>query len=149
MNLLGTTGLTKLIQLIKSNFISTADTVQTSEVTLATVATTGAYSDLSGRPSSVIVDTYINGTEWYRLWSDGWCEQGGVTSSLSETVTLLKEMADTNYTVNVTCKRGTAAQSAEGNSCGYSVSTTQIFVHSGVTNYGAYWTIAGYANQGD
>ena len=24
-----------------------------------------------------IKDTYVNGTSWYRVWSDGWCEQGG------------------------------------------------------------------------
>ena len=21
-----------------------------------------------------IIDTYVNGTSWYRIWSDGWCE---------------------------------------------------------------------------
>ena len=59
MKVLSSEGLTKLIQLIKSSFISVdntetttvADTVATSEVTLATVATTGAYSDLSGTPA--------------------------------------------------------------------------------------------------
>lgn len=25
----------------------------------------------------LIVETYSNGTSWYRVWSDGWCEQGG------------------------------------------------------------------------
>ena len=23
-----------------------------------------------------ITETYLNGTSWYRVWSDGWCEQG-------------------------------------------------------------------------
>lgn len=26
-----------------------------------------------------IVETYVNGTSWYRVYSDGWCEQGGKT----------------------------------------------------------------------
>lgn len=25
----------------------------------------------------VVVETYQNDTSWYRVWSDGWCEQGG------------------------------------------------------------------------
>lgn len=67
MKVLSTEGLTKLIDLIKSSFISNEDTqatvavdaVETSEVTLATVATTGAYSDLSGTPT---VDQTYDGT---------------------------------------------------------------------------------------
>ena len=67
MKVLSTEGLTKLIDLIKSNFISSADTqatvavdavetssvdtVETSVATLATVATTGSYNDLSDKPS--------------------------------------------------------------------------------------------------
>jgi hypothetical protein len=50
MKVVSTEALTKLIQLVKSAFVSATDTVQTSEVTLATVATSGAYSDLSGTP---------------------------------------------------------------------------------------------------
>lgn len=59
MKVLSTEGLTKLIDLIKSNFISSADVETTNEVTLATVATTGAYSDLSGKPT---VDQTYDGT---------------------------------------------------------------------------------------
>lgn len=59
MKVVSTEGLTKLIQLIKSGFISVNDVTQPSEIetetpteiTLATVATTGAYSDLTGTPS--------------------------------------------------------------------------------------------------
>lgn len=51
MKALTTAGLTKLIQLIKSSFISNSDTVTTNTVTLAMVATSGAYSDLSGTPT--------------------------------------------------------------------------------------------------
>lgn len=58
MKVVSTDGLTKLIQLIKSSFISNTETEQTmeidtsvvSEVTLATVATTGDYDDLTNKP---------------------------------------------------------------------------------------------------
>ncbi len=26
----------------------------------------------------VLIDSYVNGTSWYRVYSDGWCEQGGI-----------------------------------------------------------------------
>lgn len=50
-----------------------------------------------------IVEKYQDGTEWYRVYSDGWCEQGG-TVSLNEcstaVVTYNKVFADTNYSLS-------------------------------------------------
>lgn len=47
-----------------------------------------------------ITETYHNGTEWYRLWSDGWIEQGGqINGTTSGTLTYLKPYQDTNYTI--------------------------------------------------
>ena len=57
MKVLSTDGVTELIQLIKDNYIPNGNTVQTSSVALATVATTGAYSDLTGTPDPVQVST--------------------------------------------------------------------------------------------
>ena len=51
MKVLSTDGLTKLIQLIKNSFISVDNTVATSTTTLATVATSGSYNDLSDKPT--------------------------------------------------------------------------------------------------
>ena len=51
MKVLSTDGLTKLIELIKGAFISVDDTVSTNSVTLATVATSGSYNDLSNKPT--------------------------------------------------------------------------------------------------
>lgn len=44
-----------------------------------------------------IVETYQNGDSWYRVWSDGWCEQGGLNKKDNTSVTLLKAYKDTNY----------------------------------------------------
>ena len=53
-----------------------------------------------------VVETYRNGTDWYRVWSDGWIEQGGrvgndnlTSSNTEEIVTFLKPFADTKYCV--------------------------------------------------
>ena len=65
----------------------------------------GVLSDVAevkGRP--YVIETYRNGTEWYRLYSDGWIEQGvqviGATAG-NTTVNFLKRMADTDYNVAV------------------------------------------------
>jgi hypothetical protein len=52
---------------------------------------------------SVLVESYTDPEthQWYRVYSDGWCEQGGYIST-SNSVTdwnLLKPYTDTNYTV--------------------------------------------------
>ena len=51
---------------------------------------------------AVIVENYKNGASWYRVWSDGWIEQGGnVTgvayNSSTYNVTFLKSFTTTNY----------------------------------------------------
>lgn len=53
-----------------------------------------------------VVTTYSNGTSWYRIWSDGWCEQGGrvTNAGSSGTVTMLQSYASLNYTL--VCQEG-------------------------------------------
>lgn len=45
-------------------------------------------------------------TSWYRIYADGWCEQGGTvtatSSSSNQTIPLIKNYVDTNYDVSVT-----------------------------------------------
>jgi hypothetical protein len=52
-----------------------------------------------------IIETYINGDSWYRVWSDGWCEQGGMVNVIANNanvvVTFLKPMLNTDYTVTI------------------------------------------------
>ena len=51
MKVVSNDGLTKLVELVKDNFIKNTDVEATGEVTLATVATSGQYSDLTGTPT--------------------------------------------------------------------------------------------------
>ena len=52
-----------------------------------------------------ITETWSEGTEWYRVWSDGWIEQGGymyetgATTGIAYTKTLHKPYTTTNYTI--------------------------------------------------
>ncbi len=87
---------------------------------LASVATSGSYNDLSNKPDLSakanidlsnctkphIVETYVNGTSWYRVYSDGWCEQGGklvrtITNGGEAQISLIKSYADTSYNIQV------------------------------------------------
>ena len=48
-----------------------------------------------------IVEEYHSGKQWYKIWSDGWIEQGGyvINPSSNETVNLLKPYNNINYSV--------------------------------------------------
>ncbi len=87
-----------------------------------------------------IVETYNNDGSWYRLWSDGWCEQGGILKVETETVTFLKKMADTNYSRWV-------CGSADGNTTsGHNYMHSLTTTSAKVRGFGfSAWGIAGYA----
>lgn len=50
---------------------------------------------------AVVVSTYRSGETWYRKWSDGFIEQGGIAYATSSQTTVNFPMAfkDTNYTI--------------------------------------------------
>ena len=57
-------------------------------------------SILNQSSRSFLVEKYENGASWYRVYSDGWCEQGsssGVTAQLTN-IALLKPYKNTAYT---------------------------------------------------
>lgn len=61
-----------------------------------------AANNLNTKGIRTVIEAYSNGTNWYRVWSDGWCEQGGKTycaASQWTTINFLKVFADTNYEV--------------------------------------------------
>lgn len=51
-----------------------------------------------------VTDSGIIGNSWYRIWSDGWCEQGGITAPYSTstdvTISLLYPYRSHNYSVS-------------------------------------------------
>lgn len=87
--------------------LTTCTSVFSDVAGLKTSVATKVNTDLSNCTKPYVIETYRNGTEWYRLWSDGWIEQGGFLSSVtttqsSVTVNLLKTFSNTNYTVQLT-----------------------------------------------
>lgn len=86
-----------------------------------------------------IIETYINGTSGYRIWSDGYCEQWGyqATNPKAGTVTLPKAYQDTDYCIM------TGQGNVVGVKAGYSsyITTVAVSTPSSFT-YGAYDTDA-------
>ena len=60
-----------------------------------------ADTDLTNVPNSkgILTESYVNGTSWYRIYSDGFCIQGGRQTASTTKVSLLVNYANTNYTV--------------------------------------------------
>ena len=101
------------------------------------------------RECSVVVETYQNGSSWYRLWSDNWLEQGGIIPAAnSGNITFLKNFIDTNYGVTsswFTTK--TSTDTGGYDSClGIANATTTGFRFSGVASTSTgYWVAMGYS----
>ena len=63
------------------------------------------YNDAVTKNTPHITETYVNGTSWYRVWSDGWIEQGGLVvinktnSSFTGSVEFIKKFTNANYTI--------------------------------------------------
>jgi hypothetical protein len=92
-----------------------------------------------------IVTNYVNGASWYRVWSDGWIEQGGMMSVGSgSTISLIKQHQNTNYKVSLQMQ-------GAANAIGTNISFHNIFnktITSFDTSYTAYadtfWDTKGY-----
>lgn len=88
--------------LSSSGFANTSLTNLTSGLSnvICTSTPSTSSSATNSRPA-VVVENYRNGSSWYRVWSDGFKEQAGVTSfsSGTSTVSLIKSFSNTNYTI--------------------------------------------------
>ena len=77
-----------------------ADTSNLADKDLSNI-TSNAATNLNTVGARTVVETYQNGTEWYRIWSDGCIEQGGqyTTTGSNQTYNYLRPFSDTNYTL--------------------------------------------------
>lgn len=73
---------------------------------LHAVATSGDYNDLRNKPSmpatpnAYITETWRNGSNWYRKWSDGLIEQGGTHYDYGHNVTFNTPFSGTGYAIS-------------------------------------------------
>ena len=113
----------------------------------------------SNRPA-VIIENYQNGYSWYRVYSDGWCEQGGLSSAVTisanggntKTMTLLKPYKHEPHVM-------VSGRSNQGGRCaanvGNSITTTDFiyqirsFNTSSTLSCSCLWMTRGYLPEGD
>lgn len=94
-----------------------------------------------------IISSYHSGQNWYRVYSDGWCEQGGYQtvsgSGATTNINFHKTFKDTNISIQCTQQGYTAT--AQANS-GVSSWTTSSFVFTCGTigNPSLFWEARGY-----
>lgn len=111
-------GVTSNIQTQLNNKVSSPITA------LCTTNATTTSSASSTKPA-VVVQNYVSGALWYRVYSDGWIEQGGI-SEKDTTITLKKPYKNTNYGVQVTFNNTDAGNGTYGTNA--SNKTTTSFV---------------------
>ena len=95
-----------------------------------------------------ITETYQNGTSWYRIWSDGWCEQGGVCAMNSSwtTYTFLKSYKNTDYYLFAQLIHGINANYCTNPACVAKISNSQFKtgIYSGSASWVGDWYACGY-----
>ena len=89
-------------------------TVESGTATINQFPYNDNYFDVNRNNQAIIIETYVSGNDWYRVYSDGWCEQGGRAfydnsigsgTNKNTSVTFLKNFADLNYSFMVTSNR--------------------------------------------
>lgn len=96
-----------------------------------------------------IVETYVNGTSGYNVYSNKWCEQWGETPAVSpdaqQTITFLKPFANTNYYFNRSCILKNSSGTSVGYFTGYFYKTaTSVTIQSSTYSDVTSWFASGY-----
>ena len=120
--------------------------------TTAWVRQVAALKDLSNITKPYVTETYQNGASWYRVWSDGWCEQGGqcvISQAAWVTITFLKSFINTNYVATGGSKVSDSSYPNNPLSTSfrnYTTTSVQSAVHDDETiNKGTWtWRVCGY-----
>ena len=103
---------------------------------------------MSGNVKASITTTYSSGTNWYRVYSDGWIEQGGLSSAVTDTttkITLHKSFKDTNYcvyTAITNCSKNHPHLIVETKTS--TALTLRMFSAEGTYSFQGYWYACGY-----
>ena len=124
-----------------SNAVQNLQVINVGEITTA-------LADKIGRTEckSYVTETYTNGSSWYRIYSDGWCEQGGLSnqSGASRVINFPKPYNNYSYYVAMTVKDGA------NRTCAYSSTGTDSFTAK-VSDSGLWfqWQAFGYITQGE
>ena len=96
-----------------------------------------------------VIETYINETSWYRVYSDGWCEQGGYATTVASgaSIYLLRSFSDANYTIHIIQNTGggTPVYSSPAN---LGTSSFHVYTYGG-GSANLWWMACGYLAVGE
>ena len=104
-----------------------------------------AYVD-SKIGKAYITETYTNGASWYRVWSNGFCEQGSTLTTKSKNyidINFLKAFGNTNYTLNISKCFGYDTWTGGDYVFSYTASSFRYFLYSSA-QVTIFWTARGY-----
>ena len=59
----------------EESYVANSGSVEADD--LALVPLNLSFNNLSDKPKACVTETWHSGTSWYRVWSDGFIEQGG------------------------------------------------------------------------
>ena len=111
-------------------------TIENSQITSVTTVPYNSkeVTVVNQNHNAQIVETYVCDHSWYRVWSDGFVEQGGIVLDMDvncyRDVTLLKPYKNTNYSVIASFRWGSSG--SWGNTMGaYPISNSAIRVVQG------------------
>lgn len=97
------------------------------------------------QPRTYVTKTWSSGTEWYRVWSDGFIEQGG--HGTGSTCTFSKPFSNKDYTFNIQPSNGYSIHpdwlAAYENRPGRTTTRTEITCHES-GDQGWVWRASGY-----
>lgn len=121
----------------------------------ATYGIIESYTDLNGNHSyyiggnlvkGFVKETWKSGTSWYRIWSDGWIEQGNYSTNKTNTQTVTFYKAFTNIpTLQTTIVTTRGAASHDGEIFPRSISKTNFVFGSRLNDCsGWFWYACGY-----
>ena len=125
---------TQLNTLIDTNYNTLDTKIDTNTEDLRTLINTlnTSIQTLNNTLSKAdyVVETSVNGTQWYRKYKSGWLEQGGriTTTGASGTITYPKAFKDTNYSIATIEGDGKTAETSGSDTGGYDL-------NMGLTNF--------------
>lgn len=110
-------------------------------------------SSSGGSGAAYIIETSNTDTEWYRIWSDGFVEQGGIlvtTSASSNTISLPIEMASDLFNIDFHIVKGGSSNNTTNNVRIESRKTTStsitLYIQPSDETYTS-WTVKGMRKQ--
>lgn len=133
----------------EESYVTNSSSVEADD--LALVPLNLSFNNLSDKPKAYVTETWHSRTSWYRVWSDGFIEQGGKltftgTTSIIREITFNKPFASSMIGLSLMAGRNSGGDTDSDYAYGvYAYSTTKVSVSAWKKN-GSATTLWWYAN---